>query len=75
MKPIRFQEWDCLIEMGRYNNGRPALILKDAHDGEQIAVATVNLPNEPVRDNEVFIKDYSENFEAMTDAKAKTTRE
>jgi hypothetical protein len=71
MKPIRFQEWDCDIELGRYNNGRPALILNDAHDGEQVAVATVNLQNEPVGDNEVFIKNYSENegiLEALVSA-------
>jgi len=61
MKQIRFKEWDCVVELGRYNNGRPALILNDAHDGEQVAVATVNLPNEPAGDHEVFIKDYSEN--------------
>jgi Domain of unknown function (DUF4313) len=61
MKTIRFREWDCVVEKSQYGNGRPALILNDAHDGEQIAVATVNLPNVAAGPNEVFIKDYSEN--------------
>ena len=61
MKTIRFRHWDCLVEKTTYRNGRPALILNDVHSGEQIAVATVNLPNVPAGRNDVFIKDYSEN--------------
>jgi hypothetical protein len=60
MTTIKFRDWDCVIEKSKYTNGRPALILNDAHDGEQIAVATVNLPNVQCRPNQVFIKDYSE---------------
>ena len=61
MKTIRFRQWDCLIEKAKYGNGRPALILTDSHTGDQVAVATVNLPNESAGKNEVFIKNYSEN--------------
>jgi hypothetical protein len=59
--PIRFKQWDCVIEKSKYANGRTALILNDAHNGEQIAVATVNLPDVACGPNQVFIKDYSEN--------------
>jgi hypothetical protein len=61
MATIHFRQWECVIEKGRYGNGRPALILNDAHSGEQVAVATVNLPDVAAGRNEVFIKDYSEN--------------
>ena len=61
MKPIRFMQWDCVIEKSRYGNGRTALILNDARRGEQVAVATVNLPDVPAGPNDVFIKNYSEN--------------
>lgn len=61
MKTVRFKHWDCVVEKTRYGNGRPALVLNDARNGEQIAVATVNLPDVPVGRNEVFIKDYSDN--------------
>ena len=37
------------------------LILNDAHTGEQVGVATVNLPDVEAGRNEVFIKNYSEN--------------
>ena len=71
MKPVRFRDWDCVVEKSRYGNGRPALILNDAHNGEMIAVATVNLPHADAGPNDVFIKDYSENegmLKALTDA-------
>lgn len=61
MKPVRFLGVDCVVEKTRYANGRPALILKDARNGEDFAVATVNLPGVPAGPNQVFIKDYSEN--------------
>ena len=60
MKTVKFLGYECVIEKSKYTNGRPTLILKDAHDGEQIAVATVNLPDVECGRNEVFIKDYSE---------------
>jgi hypothetical protein len=71
MKTVRFRDWDCVVEKRNYGNGRPALVLNDANDGEQIAVATVNLDEMPGSPNHVFIKDYSENegmLKALTDA-------
>ena len=67
MKTVRFQQWDCVVEKGKYGNGRPALILNDAHTGEEVARATVKLPNVEAGRNEVFIRNYSEN-EGMLNA-------
>lgn len=61
MGQVKFKEWLCTVEKTAYGNGRTALVLRDALDGEQVAVATVNLPGVPVGPGEVFIKDYSEN--------------
>jgi hypothetical protein len=58
---VKFKEWLCTVEKSAYGNGRTALVLRDAQDGGQVAVATVNLPGVTVGPDEVFIKDYSEN--------------
>jgi hypothetical protein len=71
MTRVRFKNWDCVIQKCEYGNGRPALQLVDASDGEPIATATVNLPDLPAGPNQVFIKDYSENegmLKALTEA-------
>ncbi len=71
MRTVRFQDWDCVVKMDKYTNGRPAISLIDANDGGSVSRATVNLPNEVVAANHVFIKDYSENagmMQALTDA-------
>ncbi|MDB5352009.1 MAG: hypothetical protein JWN86_3256 [Planctomycetota bacterium] len=62
-KPIKvkFQNWDCDLIKHRYANGRTALELVDSQDGERVATATLNLPNEPPAPDEVVIKSYSEN--------------
>jgi hypothetical protein len=54
------------IHKRNYSNGRPALELFDAEDGLHYAYATVNLPDVVLGENEVLIKDYSEN-EGMLD--------
>lgn len=61
MTPVRFRNWTCRVEQGRYSNGRTALQLVDAIDGEPIAKATINLPDEPCGPDECFIKSYAEN--------------
>lgn len=53
--------YELFIEMGTYSNGRPVIQLRDAEDGCPYATATVNLPDVFLKDNEVLIKDYSEN--------------
>ena len=54
------------VKVDRYLNNRIALQLNDAIDGQPYAVATVNMPEVLLADNEVLIKDYSEN-EGMMD--------
>lgn len=64
---VRFHIWDCNIQVERYNNDRIALQLISAVEneeiaqGEPIAMATVNIPTVPLADDEVIIKNYSEN--------------
>ncbi len=38
-----------------------ALFLIDANDGEPVATCTVNMPDLALAENEICIKDYSEN--------------
>lgn len=61
MKQITFNKWKCHIEFGTYSNGRTVIELNDAETGEPIAVATVNVPEHPVPEGHVLIKNYSEN--------------
>lgn len=51
------------------SNGRPALEIVDESEGfkETVAIATVNLPDEPLESDEVFIKDWSENEGVLND--------
>lgn len=49
------------LEKHTYANGRTLLALMDADDGEQVACATVNLPDQDLQPGEVFIKTWSEN--------------
>ena len=63
---VKFKGWECIIEGGYYTKPktRKALILHDLNGSPGdtfVACATVNLPNIDCKENEVFIKDYSEN--------------
>jgi hypothetical protein len=53
--------YEVYIEKRKYSNGRVSLQLIDVTDGMPHSVATVNLPDVLLADNEVLIKDYSEN--------------
>jgi hypothetical protein len=65
---MQFKEWNCDVSFSYYqNNNRTAIILTDHNTHEPIAVATVNIPEAPLEDDQVIIKDYSEN-EGMKDA-------
>lgn len=65
MKTLHYQSKysDCLIylDMGKYSNGRIAIQLIDADDGCLVTKATINIPDVVLADNELIIKDYSEN--------------
>ena len=55
-------EYQVTLDFGKYRgNGRTAITVVDAYDGEDLLVATVNLPDEPLLENYTIIKDYSEN--------------
>ena len=50
------------ISIGNYMSGRKAIKLIDVEDGLPYAVATADLPDLAIKnENEVLIKDYSEN--------------
>lgn len=62
LKKVVYKNWNCNLNKSYYEHGkRVALTLIDADDGEPVAACTVNLPDEPLGDGEVFIKDYAEN--------------
>ena len=58
---VKFKKWNCKINVREYGNGRTALQLVDAKTSEPIATATVNVPDEHLEENEILIKNYSEN--------------
>lgn len=64
---VRFKEWDCIVLVKQYPNKRTALRLLDATDGSPVIMATVNIPAESIENDEVIIKNYSEN-EGVLDA-------
>ena len=63
MKPmarVKFLDWDCDVLLKKYANGRNAIELVDLYDGQRVAIATVNLPDVDLADDEVIIRNYSE---------------
>lgn len=62
---MRYKGWNVKATLGRYANGRLAIRLVDATDGQPVATCTVNLPNQVLEDGEIFVKDYSENAGMM----------
>lgn len=60
---IKFSKWDCKVVFLKYGNGRTAIELVDTEPPyfESITVASVNLPDEPMKEDEIAIKNYSEN--------------
>ena len=62
----------CEMQLGRYSNGNKAILLIDDVDSSPVAYATVNVNDVELADNEVMIKDYSENkgmLDALQDSK------
>ncbi len=60
-KTIMFRGNRLAVVYGRYANNRQAIRLVDAETGEPYLVATVNIPEVDIQEDEVLIKDYSEN--------------
>jgi hypothetical protein len=57
----------CVFDVRSYQNGRPALRLLSALDGEPFGTLTVNLPESKVLAGQIIVKVWSEN-EAMAAA-------
>lgn len=57
------------VVLREYSNGRTAIQLIDPMDGEPITTLTVNLPEEPLKPGEFFIKGWSENEEICGDCR------
>lgn len=58
---VKFKEWKCKVHRARYGNGRVALTLDEIGTYDPIAVVTVNLPDVPLEEGEIIIKNWSEN--------------
>jgi len=58
---VQFREWKCKLVFRQYFNKRTAIELIEIGTNEPIAVATVNLPDIDLKQDEVAIKNYSEN--------------
>ena len=59
---IEFNGYTCNVVKRQYSgNDRTALILTDATDGEYLTTASVNVPDIDLKDDEIVIKNYSEN--------------
>lgn len=55
-------EYDVQLVVSTYAvKDRMAIMLIDSDSGEQVATVTVNLPEEELDEDEVFIKNHSEN--------------
>jgi len=70
MKTIHFKEFTGEARFAEYSNGRIAIQMIDEHENP-IATCSINLPDEPMLEGEVAIKDYSENegmLVALSDA-------
>jgi len=59
---ITFAGFQCRLKFHRYADSmRLAIQLIDVVDYSPVAMATVNMPEVPLQDGQVIIKDYSEN--------------
>jgi len=64
---VKFEQWDCIAKGAFYANDNKAIMLIDAEDGDPVATSTVNIVEEKIDEDIVFVKNYSEN-EGMTHA-------
>jgi hypothetical protein len=68
---VTFKSWTCDAIGLRYHDGSRALRLLEVGTGEPIATCTLNIPELPLEDSDVLIKNYSENIgmvEALQEA-------
>ena len=68
---VEFAGWKCKVIKTEYLNGQTGLRLVDDQDELPVATATVAVADIPVNNDQVIIKDYSENkgvFDALAAA-------
>lgn len=58
--------YQVFIQLGKYRNGQTSVQLIDAEDGQPVATASIAMPELSLEDNQIVVKDYSEN-EGMLD--------
>ena len=58
---VNFAGYQCELSFGQYRNGAKAISLVSVIDGSPVAVATVNVEDYPLQDDQILVKDYSEN--------------
>jgi hypothetical protein len=64
---VNFQDWKCFTEIKRYNKPKNiCIILHDSVDGMRVANATVNFDDTDLPEDEVLVKNYSENTGMFT---------
>lgn len=56
---MKFKEYNCSVQFGKYPNGRTSITLTDEEG--PVAVATINVPEIEIPNGDVIIKNYSEN--------------
>jgi len=61
MNQVSFNGLDCKVQVKQFYNGRPAIVLTDAHDGSPVTRVSINVPDEDLEDHETVIRDYGEN--------------
>jgi hypothetical protein len=57
---VRYKECNCVVNIQRYGNNRPAILLT-TESGEPVAKASVNITCFRTAENEVLIQDSGEN--------------
>lgn len=67
MLKMKWHRWDCVLQKGRYIDNSIAILLIDEHNGGPVGKATVAIQGANHKDNQIVVKDYSEN-EGMLDA-------
>lgn len=68
---VRFLDENCSVKFTKYANSKRIAIKLYCEDGSPMATATINIPEQPLEEDEVIIKTYSENngvLEALKDA-------
>jgi hypothetical protein len=57
----KYGTYKVIIAERSYANNRLALEILDCEDGIPVMVATVNIPEVPLNEGEIIVKNYSEN--------------